>query len=96
MARTKSTPLPRRTWPMGTVRRGFVVAVIPGNRNRASGCPPVVVVFQADGEEAEAFVLAWQDELRDCVADERGVITFTAGGPEGAYWHYRKDPCPTR
>jgi hypothetical protein len=77
-------PLPTRTWPYGTVKRGVVVCVEAAGRTR-------IVAFAADGEPREGFILAGQAGLSKARKGQRGTITFSRGGPTGGYWHWEPE-----
>jgi hypothetical protein len=48
----------------------------------------VALVFFADGEPDEPYLLLGQTRLERAKRGERGSITFETGGPMGGWWRY--------
>jgi hypothetical protein len=67
-----------RTWPYGTEKQ---VKVIHADEKKR-------FIICADGDK-EAYVLLYTDTA-DAKENDRGVITFTQGGPLGGYWKFTR------
>jgi hypothetical protein len=70
-----------RVYDPGTVKPGTVHNVL---RKR----DVVALVFFADGEPDEPYLLLGQEGLEHAKRGERGTITFARGGPAGGWWRY--------
>lgn len=67
--------LQKRTWPYGTKKNVEVVDVAGS-----------VLALIDDNEEG--FLLMWPQVESAPAKGDRGMITFTEGGPTGGYWKY--------
>jgi len=76
----------KKTWPYGTKKHGTVIQAsrVQGGFN---------LLFMQSGEnKTEGFFLVFDHdhvEASKARAGDKGVITFTKGGPTGGYWDYK-------
>ena len=74
-----------RTWPYGTEKKVRVI-----NKERlANGL--LLILVETDPPK-EGHVCIYDDQHLEAKAaqpNEKGIITFTKGGPTGGYWDYR-------
>jgi hypothetical protein len=67
----------RRTWPYGTQKQ---VTVIHVDRR---------FIICADEEDKAGYVLLGTNS-EGAKENDKGIITFTEGGPMGGYWKFKK------
>jgi hypothetical protein len=75
-----------KSWPYGTQRRAEVIYVRKHHSYRSA---VGAMVALADDQGDAHIIFASADEALS--AGDRGVLTFTQGGPSGGYWAFRKD-----
>lgn len=78
-----------QTWPYGTKKHGTVIQA-----SRVQGGFNVLFV-ESVGNKTEGFFLVFDRnhaESSKAKAGDKGVITFTRGGPTGGYWDYSGEP----
>jgi len=67
-----------KTWPYGTQRRGEILYV--------DG------YFLAVKDDCkEGHILGWTGHDKNLKVGDRGLLTFTQGGPTGGFWRFEKD-----
>lgn len=77
-----------QTWPYGTKKHGTVIQAsrVQGGFN--------ILLMESGESKTEAFFLVLDHnhaEASNAKIGDKGVITFTQGGPTGGYWDYKSD-----
>lgn len=77
------------TWPYGTKKHGTIVQAsrMPGGFN-------LLFLDSSQDGKTEGFFLVFDHdhaEASKAKPGDKGVITFTRGGPTGGYWNYVGD-----
>lgn len=71
-----------KTWPYGTTRQATVEGVVPQPDGRR--------IHIAIDDQHEGHLLLGDAADENAGAGDRGILTFTRGGPLGGYWKFTK------